>query len=716
MAKAIYPSARGATQALAIALLLAANDGDAYNLYALGGPDGNPWSAALSAAPGDYVVAGRDGLGTERNPVRTPTTFPTWRDTLAVAVDSVGGPWLRPFFVPDTLNLAQDGVRNRVGRGIFNNIAVSGCNNIASAVVVIRPMFDGDPKTASFFGAGDPDDPQIQQAYVQNSIVDLGTDYPVNRVRFFPRLGRDNPKLDRVLAEMAPPKLSAQALGEQDYSQNALPWFEVSAAGSVANFAGHCFWTSSTSPWFQPISRSDSEPDPRLTVLRRELENLDTVVDFRFPTRPLQWIAFRPLNPVANWEVAEFQVFGEGHVPRAVYTTAVLDFGEPMAWGRIRWRGDLDPQARLTLRTRSGSDPDPDRYWVPTTIPGVDREISRQEYERADIVSRTTTHDLDHWSFWSAPYPWEAGLRDASWAPQAWTDGTPIRSPGPARYLQLQVVFESSPSQAPRLQDLEVQFDRPSAARVVAEIWPLDASRTEATTFTYSVRPTLQDGQGFDRLEVFTLTRVDTIRSARVDGAQIDAARAVQILPDRFLLSLPRLRGAADSFKLIEVEFDAHVVRYGTQFDGWVFASDGGGVRQLVEAGDATVEFPGNSLGVRTGDLGESLLASVSATPNPFTPNGDGINDDVSLRFGVHELSAPRPLSIDIHALSGRRVRQLYRQTVVRGVTGDDIPTPVWDGRDDAGRLVPPGVYLYRIRLDVDGSPQVRLGSLFVAY
>ena len=93
------------------------------------------------------------------------------------------------------------------------------------------------------------------------------------------------------------------------------------------------------------------------------------VVDIRFPSRPLQWIAFRPVDPIANWEMAEFQVFGEGFVPRAVYTTAVLDFGEPMAWGRIRWRGGHDPEARISLRTRSGSDSDPDRYWIPGVHP-----------------------------------------------------------------------------------------------------------------------------------------------------------------------------------------------------------------------------------------------------------------------------------------------------------------------------------------------------------
>ena len=700
--------------AAAAAVLLAGAPAEGYNVYGIGAQQPNPWAAAISSDPGEYIVAGRDGLGTRRVAVGTETSYPTWSDTLAVAVDSTGGPWLRPFFLPDTLNLAEDGVRDRIKHGILYNIAISGCNNIASAVVVVRPIFDGDPKTASLFRASATEDPaQRAQFYVQNTIVDLGADFPVNRVRFFPRIGRENPKLEEILDGMGPPRLRPEDLGEQDFSLNTLRSYEVSVAPRSAGFAGSCFWRNR--PWFRRIAWSNPQPDPQLTLIRRERENFDVVVDIRFPTRPLQWIAFRPVDPIANWEMAEFQVFGEGFVPRAVYTTAVLDFGEPMAWGRIRWRGQADPEARIILRTRSGSDSDPERYWIPGVIPGVDDELTRQEYDRADIGSRYTTPD-ENWSFWSAPYAWEDGLRDTTASPESWLDGTPIRSPGPARFLQLQMVFESPLRQAVRLQDLEIQFDRPSAARVVAEIWPLDVARTEAATFTYSVLPTLEDGQGFDRLEVFTLTRIDTIRAVRVDGAPIDFTGAAEIADDRFVVSLPPLRDARDSFKLIEVDFDSDVVRYGTRFDGWIFDSEGGGVRQQVTEGDATAEYPGNALGVRTSDLGDSPLASVQAWPNPFSPNGDGINDVAFLQFRVHELSEPRRLTVDIHDLAGRRVRRLEELEVLRGLSGGSIPTPEWDGRDDAGRVVAPGLYLYRIHLDTDASTRVRSGAVAVAY
>ncbi|HIM57463.1 MAG TPA: hypothetical protein EYM39_12240, partial [Candidatus Latescibacteria bacterium] len=462
---------------------------------------------------------------------------------------------------------------------------------------------------------------------------------------------------------------------------------------------------------------SNPEPDPRWKILVKETENLETVVDIRFPTQMFQWVTFRPLDPIRNWEIAEFQVFGDGFVPRAVYTTAILDLGEPVALGKIRWDGGRDPNGRVLIRTRSGDDPDPQLYWEPSTIPGELQQITRQRWERADITARRITLDEENWSFWSSPYGWSAGQIDSTADPTLWADGTPIRSPGPSRYLQLQMVFLSQTTEAARLRQLEIQFSRPAALTVLGEIWPLDAGRIESTSFTYSVLPTFDaEEQGFDRLEIFTLTRVDTVRSVRVDGVEVIDEYSPRIDDDRILIFLPELRGTADTFKLIEVEFDTHVVRYGTEFTGWIFDSKSSGVKQLIEPGEANVEFPGNALGVRTSDIGTGLIAAVEAAPSPFTPNADGINDEVAFHFQIHELTSPRVLELTIFDLSGRVVRRLSSGEVVRGIFGGSAGSLQWNGLDGDGSLVPAGVYLYRIALETDSGEEEWLGTLAVAY
>ena len=85
--------------------------------------------------------------------------------------------------------------------------------------------------------------------------------------------------------------------------------------------------------------------------MERNLENLDVVVDYRFPTRDLKWIGIRPLDPERTWEIAEFEIYGEGFVTHTEYRTPILDFGHPVSWSKIRWRGAMPEGTQIQLRT-----------------------------------------------------------------------------------------------------------------------------------------------------------------------------------------------------------------------------------------------------------------------------------------------------------------------------------------------------------------------------
>ena len=66
------------------ALAFAATLAEAYNVYRLGGEDGNPWLAAISYEPGEYLVIGPDGQVQDRVLFTAPESHPTWNDTLMV--------------------------------------------------------------------------------------------------------------------------------------------------------------------------------------------------------------------------------------------------------------------------------------------------------------------------------------------------------------------------------------------------------------------------------------------------------------------------------------------------------------------------------------------------------------------------------------------------------------------------------------------------------
>ncbi len=80
---------------------------------------------------------------------------------------------------------------------------------------------------------------------------------------------------------------------------------------------------------------------------------------------------------------------------------------------------------------------------------------------------------------------------------------------------------------------------------------------------------------------------------------------------------------------------------------------------------------------------GRANLALDARTPNPF-------------RGGLeltYSLPGRLPVELQIHDLGGRLVR-----TLVGGVVDAGSWTAVWDGRDDAGRDLPSGIYLCRLR------------------
>jgi hypothetical protein len=120
-----------------------------------------------------------------------------------------------------------------------------------------------------------------------------------------------------------------------------------------------------------------------------------------------------------------------------------------------------------------------------------------------------------------------------------------------------------------------------------------------------------------------------------------------------------------------------------------VVASDGANV--LVIGYGAAVSAPANEAqGMREGLL--------PARPNPFA-------SQVSLSYS---LAAPGRAELEIYDVAGRLVRRLGGERVEAGEHQVD-----WDGHDQGGRSLEPGMYFYRLIVDGRASESrkaVRLG------
>ncbi len=126
-------------------------------------------------------------------------------------------------------------------------------------------------------------------------------------------------------------------------------------------------------------------------------------------------------------------------------------------------------------------------------------------------------------------------------------------------------------------------------------------------------------------------------------------------------------------------------------------------VELVVDAGDKIREVTeANNSQKLVVQISQSpaLASRLIARPNPFTPNNDGYNDQIEFDYAGLSLQNP---SLQIFDANGIPVWSSHN-----GAGGRFI----WNGRDDRGREVLPGVYLYSVR---DRGNNVASGYVVVA-
>jgi hypothetical protein len=521
-------------------------------------------------------------------------------------------------------------------------------------------LLDGDPTTAFVH---EPmmniySSPGVRQWYSWDMRLDLGAPFPVERIRIHAR---------------------------PDHPENLIREYRL--------------WVNDGS------EKTRTEfGDPIWTLLKQETDNLKVVIDLDIEPQIIRHIYLRPWETGQTWEVSELEAFGQGFVPTASFVSEPIDLGATASLGRIWWQGQRDPGAKILIQTRSGHDTDPVLYWRKTgigdqqvTFDEKGQRLTQDAYESLAPVKRgEITQDLDNWSVWQT-YAFEEGL-----------EGTRLLSPSPRRYLQLRIEFSSEGPNGGWIDSLRFEYSQPPVVQeAIGEIHPLTVEAAVPTRFTYMVWSRLASGQGgFNALELRTLAQVEAIEAVRIDGETV-AFSVDQEEEHRLLIHFPRI---AQDQTLLEVDLLARVFRYGTAFSGAVLDTDVDEVGLEVTPGDAVEAVLSDGLNVRT-TLAGSLLEGVEVGPNPFSPNGDGVNDRLAITYALLRLTEAVPLQVELFDLSGRRVRLLDRST-----GGSAFYTAEWDGRDEANDLVHPGLYLYRIVVEAESGKEEKIGHVAVVY
>ena len=523
---------------------------------------------------------------------------------------------------------------------------------------------DGDPTTYMW-----PSD-LLSDRLNPKLVMFLGATFPVNRVVVYPR--SDHP--ERYI---------------EDYTLYA--WHQGQVMGLARN-------------------SGDGQ------ILARGRENRDPVIDMKFPTVVIDRLMFNidnfdePYMANRMWEIAEFEIYGEGFVPRGLYLSKALALDAVSSLGEIRFFGFKDRDAKLRIRTRSGSDEDPERYWRLTGrgdeksfLKANGQPLTLSDYNSLQGGKGGITTDLDNWSFWSGPYDLADSL------------GTPITSPSPRKFFQLQVEFLPQGLDGAGVDFIEFHITQPPVAgRVIGEIWPIEVAPGQETPFVYAMLPTFSGGEGgFDRIVLETTGQFTGVDSVRINEERLEDREWELLAPledQRIELSLPRI-DRTKSGSLVEVFFQGRAFRFGTVFSGQVF--DGQRpleVGQFVEDGDATFRLDSNQRSVGI-ELNDNIVSKVVANPRVMTPNNDGINDQVRIEYTLLELAGVGEVKVSIFDLAGRQVRQVYQ-----GEDSSGQHAQLWDGLGEDDQVVAPGIYLYRVQVDTDAGQEERNGLVAVVF
>ena len=424
----------------------------------------------------------------------------------------------------------------------------------------------------------------------------------------------------------------------------------------------------------------ESDPlrgDPVWDLVARTTRNEREVVTVDIAPRYVRWAMLIFTSPLP-WEIAELEVYGQGFAPRAVYHVQRHRFRRPSHPGNAdlgspdQYGGRCSSQHPQWLHSRSLS-----------LLPASGGYARRSEQRPVRQPEGKPTGKTARSGKLGAPgrHRTQRVARASARRPPGAISSLPSNWPAIALPAAAQVdslAFEiSSP---------------PPAHEVVAEIEPKFVVAGETTPFTYHVRPRiLDDDAGFDAVELSTPT-LARLRELTIGGTSIEDftwEATDSLLTVRF----PNYPVVKDGV-LVELKFDAKVIEFGTLFSSRVFASQSTELAQDVLPGDASIELNTNHFAVEL-ELDNTILGDLAIVPNPFTPNGDSLNDRMRIQYSIFKLVQPVSVEAAIYDLAGRRVRALFN-----GLQSSGFHAVEWDGREGQGSLAVPGLYICRISVD----------------
>ncbi len=437
--------------------------------------------------------------------------------------------------------------------------------------------------------------------------------------------------------------------------------------------------------------------------------------DFKFPISKVKYFSFTYRLHVRGGRhgLSEVQLFGEGFMPETQITSVFpgdspfIELGNKAKnLASIEWDADIPPNTDIILQTKTGDTVNQITQYFKKNgelYPGTAEEAAAAHASDLKFFGEASVGPViietipgDDWSGWSQRY---------------FNSGDKISSPSPRKYVAIRAtLLTDDPLIAPTLHSIQLNFVTPVNKSVIGEILPfqLETIGTKQQ-FSYFIRSTFNaDSRGFDDILIeapkgvklqFKQATVDVTGQTKVSyTAASEAFSVIRDDADSLWIRLPAPIKTTSGTALTELQFEATIFGFATYFNGYTGNSAFEKSWQRVEDGDAngiTDSERTAVLALKKGDI----LGDIDLKRQIITPNNDGINDVIEVDFSLMRLSSSTALTAQIYDLSGRLIRQVRNESITAG-----RHTVAWTGIDDSGALVPPGIYLLRIDIDVDSN------------
>lgn len=369
-------------------------------------------------------------------------------------------------------------------------------------------------------------------------------------------------------------------------------------------------------------------------------------------------ISFDVVDRFSSTVIAEIEVYGVGYLSSGEYYSKVIDVGQPVNWGWAEWEAELPEGTGITFQFRTGSSPSVNDSW-------------------------------------------------SQWSPEI-SSFEVLKVTEPRRYIQFKVNLSTSSTETPILKRLSIFYHKKLVAKsITLEVEPSVVPILKRTEITCNFDVEVDDNSlGIDTLIIFTPSPAN-VESVTLNGNPV--AYSVISSPEYVKIAFQQ---PINSSSRISVKLSLTLYLDINEFPSVVISKMTASNPQFV---DTRKRGNLNSWTVLTTDVPERLIVDLQINPNPFSPNGDGLNDRTQISFFLANLLVERNLKIQIFDLTGRLIKTIFdgQSKAFAYISSNSF---TWDGRDENGRLVRPGVYLLRVAINADTGVESVFKTITVVY